>query len=149
MTEWFIGKYISLRLANPPDEMMDRLAYTLSHRRSLLEWRYAISASDLKELHNMISETEFNPSRASSNPRLGFVFTGQGAQWYAMGRELLQYPVFLKSMEESDHSLKSFGSQLSLLGEYTRRRRQFHSTETDDRGAVQRRAVFSGESTLH
>lgn len=106
-------------------------------------------ASNLKELHDLLSKKDHKPSRPSSKPRLGFIFTGQGAQWYAMGRELLQYPVFLKSMEESDHSLKSFGSRWSLLGTYPTEKRQFYSSETVDRGAVQRRSVFLGESTLY
>lgn len=31
------------------------------------------------------------------------VFTGQGAKWYAMGRELIEaYPVFKEAIQEAD-----------------------------------------------
>ncbi len=76
----------------------------------MLEWREAMSASTLKELHDLLSTKDYSLSRPSGKPTIGFVFTGQGAQWYAMGRQLLQYPVFLKSMEDSDRSLKKLGS---------------------------------------
>ena len=58
------------------------------------------------------------PRRSSKRPRLGFVFTGQGAQWHAMGRELIdQYPVFKATLIEVERQLKSFGASWSLLGE--------------------------------
>lgn len=41
-----------------------------------------------------------------STPRIGFVFTGQGAQWASMGIELMQHPVFRNSMEAADHYLQ-------------------------------------------
>lgn len=114
----------------------------------MLEWREAMSASTLKELHDLLSTKEYSLSRPSGKPTIGFVFTGQGAQWYAMGRQLLQYPVFLKSMEDSDRSLKKLGSQWSLLGTSMTKKRWFSSSETDTRGALQRRPVIFGESIL-
>lgn len=44
-----------------------------------------------------------------SPPSLGFVFTGQRAQWYAMGRELLGYLVFKSSVEGATTFLGSLG----------------------------------------
>ena len=94
---------------------MENLAFTLSVRRSSLAWRSFTVASSLKQLHDM--QAEFSkPMRAVMNPKLGFVFTGQGAQWYAMGRELLAFSVYRDSIQEADLRLKSFGCQWSLLG---------------------------------
>lgn len=45
--------------------------------------------------------------RCSRAPRLAFVFTGQGAQWSQMGIQLNRYPIFQKSVEESDTYLRS------------------------------------------
>ena len=59
---------------------MDRLAFTLCHRRSLLEWREAVSASTVSELSDALASTDPDPTRPSGNTNIGFVFTGQGAQ---------------------------------------------------------------------
>lgn len=58
------------------------------------------------------------PVRVRKPLALGFVFTGQGAQWHAMGRELLVYPVFRESIEAADEYMKILGSPWSLLGQY-------------------------------
>ena len=42
-------------------------------------------------------------------PRLAFVFSGQGGQWYGMGRELLQQePVFLETMERIGEAMRAY-----------------------------------------
>lgn len=95
---------------------MDRLAYTLCHRRSNLDWRQGIIASKASELRNALSSKDHEPIRASPALTCGFVFTGQGSQWHAMGRELLHYPVFHNSLLEADNALGGLGAQWSLLG---------------------------------
>ena len=51
--------------------------------------------------------------------RLGFVFNGQGAQWHAMGRELIAtYPMFTESLRKADIILKEFGAPWSLEGKF-------------------------------
>ena len=95
---------------------MDRLAYTLCHRRSNLDWRQFIIASKASELRNALSNNDREPIRASADLTCGYVFTGQGSQWYAMGRELLHYPVFYNSLLEADNVLGGLGAQWSLLG---------------------------------
>lgn len=95
---------------------MDRLAYTLSHRRSNLDWRQGVIASQASELRNALSKNDDEPIRASADLTCGYVFTGQGSQWYAMGRELLHYPVFYNSLLEADNALGGLGAKWSLLG---------------------------------
>ncbi|KAL8928322.1 MAG: hypothetical protein Q9172_001006 [Xanthocarpia lactea] len=56
------------------------LALTLQ-RRSLFQWRYAISATTQFATVAALQEA-VSPIRSSREPRIGFVFTGQGAQWY-------------------------------------------------------------------
>ncbi|KAI0008718.1 hypothetical protein F4779DRAFT_423888 [Xylariaceae sp. FL0662B] len=96
----------------------ERLAYTLHSRRSVLSWRTGVVASSLHELSEKLASDDLSPSRASVKPRVGFVFTGQGAQWHGMGRELMDiYPVFRGSMEAVDRHLKLLGSSWSLIEE--------------------------------
>ena len=95
---------------------MERLAFTLSHRRSRLGWREAVAASSPTELYEILSENPGNFTRSIDKPALGFVFTGQGSQWHAMGRELFSSPIFAKSMRESDAYLTDFGADWSLIG---------------------------------
>lgn len=93
---------------------MENLAFTLSVRRSSLARRYFKVASSLKQLHDMQTKLS-EPKRAVTNPKLGFGFTGLGAQWYAMGREALAFSVFRDSIQEADLHFKGFGCQWSLL----------------------------------
>ncbi|KAF7159056.1 hypothetical protein CNMCM5623_004289 [Aspergillus felis] len=93
------------------------LAYTLSHRRSQLQWRsYAIgdALGDLESLPD-----HFAPAiKSTDDPHIAFLFTGQGAQWHAMGRELLhRYPIFADSLSESAKYLKTLGCTWDLLNE--------------------------------
>lgn len=53
------------------------------------------------------------PSGGSKEgPRLGFIFTGQGAQWARMGMELHQYDIFQSSLESAE---AVFREQLKCL----------------------------------
>lgn len=96
---------------------MRHLAFTLGQRRSELSWKAAYLASSKKELIEELEKGQGTPQQATGQPRLGFVFTGQGAQWYAMGRELVEgYPVFKAALLEADQCLKDFGAEWSILG---------------------------------
>ncbi|KAI5922046.1 hypothetical protein F4810DRAFT_303598 [Camillea tinctor] len=94
-----------------------QLAFTLASRRSIFPWREAVVASSLPELAHRLGASDILPSRASK-PTLGFVFTGQGAQWAGMGRELWdEYAVYKKTIEVADAHLKSIGCSWSLIEE--------------------------------
>ena len=98
---------------------MRNLAYTLSVRRSSLPWKSFVTASSMSELRQNLQTKLSKPVRsATQHPKLGFIFSGQGAQWYAMGRELMRYPAFSKSLQQADLYLKSLGCQWSLLGQF-------------------------------
>lgn len=93
------------------------LAHTLFSRRSLFIWRIAIPAKTVEEFTTGLDTSQLLPGRALRDPRVAFVFTGQGAQWYAMGRELLtSCKVFKDSLDASDSHLKSIGASWSLTG---------------------------------
>ncbi|KAF4345876.1 polyketide synthase [Fusarium beomiforme] len=97
------------------------LALTLATRRSILPWKSFIVAGDMDELLVQLSSSEFKPVRSLNKPRLAFVFTGQGAQWPGMGRELFAYPVFRASIVAADHYLKhELGCPWSAVEEFSR-----------------------------
>lgn len=101
------------------DHLLDDLAFTLGQRRSRFPFVSVTSARSLSDLISALETGKMKASRSgTAKPRLGFVFTGQGAQWWAMGRELIDaYPVFRNSLVESEGLLTSFGCPWSLMGE--------------------------------
>ena len=93
------------------------LAYTLGQRRSVFPWTAAFPARSVSKLLQATDAGQISRSHSSKPCRLGFVFTGQGAQWHAMGRELLgTYPVFQESIQQSERYLAELGASWSLVG---------------------------------
>jgi acyl transferase domain-containing protein len=95
--------------------LLDDLVYTFGQRRSKFPWTIAVPFSTASEL----ALKDVNPQKAPwpESPRIGYVFSGQGAQWYAMGRELIvEYPVFRDALKEAEAHLHSLGATWSLLG---------------------------------
>ncbi|KAI5463900.1 hypothetical protein BGZ63DRAFT_453186 [Mariannaea sp. PMI_226] len=88
---------------------LPRLARTLSDRRSLFQWRHAVVAESASELSSVWKDGEIRPIKALRNPNVALVFTGQGAQWFAMGRELFKYPHFADSIRQSTVYLAELG----------------------------------------
>ncbi|KAJ5609196.1 type I iterative polyketide synthase [Penicillium herquei] len=108
------------------EELLQNLSYTLGERRTLFQWVAAhqvrLENGTLDAAIQALESPRFKPARrASESPRIGMIFTGQGAQWYAMGRELLTlYPVFRRSIEEAEAYLNALGADWSLLEELQR-----------------------------
>lgn len=92
------------------------LAYTLSEKRSRLPWKSFAIARSIDTLQGSLDYSLRQPFRSVRSPKLGFIFTGQGAQWYAMGRELLQYSPFRRSLEEAEAFLRDLGCTWLLIG---------------------------------
>ncbi|KAF2973282.1 hypothetical protein GQX73_g405 [Xylaria multiplex] len=107
------------------------LAYTLAERRTRFPWTIAVSASGPADLATALGDSTAQPiQRPEKAPRLGFVFNGQGAQWFAMGRELsASYPVYKKTLEECDEIIRSFGSDWSIIEELGRSEETSHVNE--------------------
>lgn len=83
---------------------LDSLAYTLAFRRKHLPYRSFAIARTLEE------PLEFSPVQkvTLASAGIAFVFTGQGAQWAGMGRDLIQDCVsFRDDIAEMDRALQS------------------------------------------
>lgn len=111
-----LAQYLRTKL-NEPESFLADLAFTLGNRRSVLEWRLAVSASSVQELLAALENNDVHLNRASKTPGLAFVFTGQGAQWPTMGQQLWVHPVFASTLREADSCLRSLGAGWSLIGE--------------------------------
>ena len=100
-------------------EYLQYLAYTLSNKRSVFPWRSYALAKSFPELIENLSNDHGVPKavRVKTVPKIGFVFTGQGAQWYAMGRELMVYPIFRQSIEAATTYMKILGAEWDLHDE--------------------------------
>ncbi|XP_014551034.1 hypothetical protein COCVIDRAFT_31369 [Bipolaris victoriae FI3] len=123
--------YLSAKTAATPTFLSD-LAFTLSAKRSLFPWKsYAVS-SKVSELNERLSSlAPVVRSSSSAIPRIAFVFTGQGAQWHAMGKGLSIHPAYFESMQRSETLLKSFGCPWSLNEELSRTEAECKLRETD------------------
>ncbi|MFK7734716.1 MAG: SDR family NAD(P)-dependent oxidoreductase [Pirellulaceae bacterium] len=104
------------------------IAGYLAHRRAHFDTRTTVSAVDreglVAELRSLAESPaneyaeKFNPSKVAAGPV--FVCSGQGPQWWAMGRGLLKYsPAFRSIIKKCDAEFSKYGSW-SLLEELTR-----------------------------
>lgn len=83
------------------------LSYTLANRRTRLASRGFAIASHANLESTLESLKSFSFADKKKTPTLGFVFTGQGAQWARMGNELMSYyPSFLRSIRMMDNALE-------------------------------------------
>ncbi|CCF42156.1 hypothetical protein CH063_12229, partial [Colletotrichum higginsianum] len=73
---------------------------------------YVLSAND---------KNSVIPGKETEPLRIGFVFTGQGAQWWGMGRELYgAYPIYTAAIDRADECLRKLGAEWSLVEELSR-----------------------------
>ncbi|OJD18079.1 hypothetical protein AJ78_01851 [Emergomyces pasteurianus Ep9510] len=117
----FLAKHICLP-SNDAKEFLSDLAYTLSQKRSDFRWKSYVVAASIPELEENLSavKTRSKPANTDRPPRIGFVFTGQGAQYPGMGKQFMIYPIFRKSLEGATTYMKALGSPWSLIDELLR-----------------------------
>jgi acyl transferase domain-containing protein/NADPH:quinone reductase-like Zn-dependent oxidoreductase/SAM-dependent methyltransferase len=126
-----LQSYLALETCTAPSFLSD-LALTLNTKRTTLPWKSYVVTTGPADLREKISS--FAPvvrSSSSAVPRVTFVFTGQGAQWHAMGKGLSVFATFAKSMQRSETILKSLGCPWSLAEELSRTETTCNLRETD------------------
>ena len=97
-------------------QKLSDLAYTLASRRSKFFYRgFIVADSDTTTPELNIKSLTFGKC-PNSQARVGFVFTGQGAQWAEMGAALFsEYAVFRSSIQYQDAIL----AKLSIRPNWT------------------------------
>ncbi len=140
--------------ANGSSPTLPDLTYTLGTRRNHHPFRLSIVSASMREAIEELTSfatgketakvrTAFAPRREKA-PRVGFVMSGQGPQWWGMGRELMQHePVFRKVMEQCDAAMKPW-ARFGLLEELgrTEETSQLHRTE------IAQPAIFAMQMAL-
>ena len=97
-TQKAIENYKEYMTNNRP--VLESLAYTLGARREHLSYRAFCIAGGRANL-------DFSsPKKSTSPPSVVFTFTGQGAQWMGMAKELIEdYSSFRDNIKRMDDSL--------------------------------------------
>lgn len=97
---------LAAHLMNPDVSVkLEDLAYTLSERRTRHFNRGYLVSSKASQLD---LSTLVTGKMSTEPPRIGFVFTGQGAQWPQMGKQLLEsFPLARLAIEHLDKVLRT------------------------------------------
>lgn len=140
------AKYIAFLKANHVH--LTDVCFTAGVARTHHAFRLAVAAATREELQEKLTASlarESCAGRASEEPAAPvFVFSGQGSQWCAMGRELLaQEPLFREKIEECDEILRGLGNW-SLVGELRRDEATSRLHDT----AIAQPAIFAVQMAL-
>ncbi|KAL4860853.1 hypothetical protein BDV12DRAFT_208748 [Aspergillus spectabilis] len=115
MIKAYRGFFETLAVEKPSEDgFLEQLVTTLALKRSQLQWRafaVADSLEALKDLQHRVTK----PVRIRSNLALGYMFTGQGAQYHGMARDLLVYTVFRDTLARCQEAFASFGCAWSIF----------------------------------
>ncbi|MCH7535350.1 MAG: type I polyketide synthase, partial [Bacteroidetes bacterium] len=126
---------------------------TASLRRSHHDIRLTVVSASKSELAQSLTdwlkgETLFEVSEGRANEKkdkIAFVFSGQGPQWYAMGRELLKSDdVFKATIQKIDKLLKKY-ADWSLIKELSKNEKQSRISETN----IAQPALFAIQVALY
>lgn len=117
-----IRRYQSWTAAQGADLSLPALCHTISTRRTHHPWRISYVAKGRQDLVDQLAQSTrtFVPTVSSDEVALNFVFTGQGASWPTMGRELLvanPASAFTESMRRSTDVLLHLGATWNLADE--------------------------------
>ena len=148
-----VASYQEFCKAEGSEVSLADLCFNLSRRRTHHSHRLALIAHSKEELAAELAAFaagEAHPGVVSGQvpqgqaPGLAFVCSGQGPQWWGMGRQLLaQEPVFRAVIEQCDALVKKLGGW-SLLQELTAAEGESRLQET----AIAQPAIFAIQVAL-
>jgi len=140
--------------ANGDSPLLPDLVHSLGARRNHHPYRLTIVTNSITELVQELDgfvvkqespkvRTAFTPRR-EARPRIAFVMSGQGPQWYGMGRELMRHePVFRATLERCAAAMKPW-ARFSLLEELARS----EETSQMQRTEIAQPAIFALQVSL-
>ncbi|KAJ2991088.1 hypothetical protein NUW58_g2648 [Xylaria curta] len=118
------------------DYHLTDLAYTLNLRRTKFAHRTYVVAREGLEAEAFALAGSQAGSTSKKSPSIGFLFTGQGAQWPGMGRMALQqFPVVMDTIQHLDRVLSkvqpkpSFSLVELLLNDCERNAKRIHDAD--------------------
>jgi acyl transferase domain-containing protein/acyl carrier protein len=122
-------------------EPLSRLAHATNLRRTKHEYRLAVTAADPHQISAQLRDYLTNDhaqgvvtgraAASTERPKLAFVFSGMGPQWWGMGRQLLTTePVFREAVEEVDAHLHHY-TGWSILEEMLKPEDESRMSETE------------------
>ncbi|KAK3373299.1 hypothetical protein B0T24DRAFT_702860 [Lasiosphaeria ovina] len=103
-----------------PDTPLSHVAYSTTARKIQHYWRMNVAASDLAEAQRAIADRlkeNFVPV-LPEQPKVAFMFTGQGSHYAGLGKEFYQhYTIFRQNIDEFDRlaQIHGFPSFLPLI----------------------------------
>jgi malonyl CoA-acyl carrier protein transacylase len=122
-----------------PEQGLEDICYTANTGRSHFQYRLAVLAASGAELREKLGDFNTNQEvsglfsgqlqSTSSQPKIAFLFTGQGSQYIRMGWELYQtQPIFRQALEQCSRILQPYLkiSLLEVLYPHTEVEKQSH-----------------------
>jgi acyl transferase domain-containing protein/NADPH:quinone reductase-like Zn-dependent oxidoreductase/acyl carrier protein/SAM-dependent methyltransferase len=140
--------------ANGDSPTLPDLVHSLGNRRNHHPYRLTIGAKSMTELvqqldgfgvkqESPVVRTSFTPRREAP-PRIAFVMSGQGPQWFGMGRELMRHePVFRAALERCAVAMKPW-ARFCLVEELARS----EETSQIERTEIAQPAIFAMQFAL-
>lgn len=113
-----VAEYVKERPVTLYPQLARSLAFTLGQRRSVLPWKFAVPALNSEQLVYNLKDTADAYVKPAEEPKIGFIFTGQGSQWPTMGKSLYRtYPAYSLAVRRADRILIELGASWSLVDE--------------------------------